>query len=154
MAVASASVGTRTAPWTIAFAMPSRTSTLRPSQALKAKSFLRSDCPLSCALDVVGDKWTMLILRDLIRGKSRYNELLGSDEGIPSNILAARLRHLVEAELVSAVPYQESPRRMEYRLTDAGRALTPVAVGLAQWAVQHIPGTREVPVEVVQRKAR
>jgi DNA-binding HxlR family transcriptional regulator len=115
---------------------------------LKAKSFLRSDCPLACALDIIGDKWTMLILRDLFAGKSRYGDFLGSDEGIPSNVLASRLRHLEEAGLIDAVPYQERPRRLEYRLTRTGGALAPTVISLARWGVEHIPGTHKPRIPV------
>jgi DNA-binding HxlR family transcriptional regulator len=123
--------------------MPKRKSDSESGKKLKAKSFLRSDCPLACALDIIGDKWTMLILRDLFTGKSRYGDFLASGEGIPSNVLATRLRHLEEAGLIDAVPYQERPKRLEYRLTKTGSSLAPTVISLVHWGVDHIPGTRE-----------
>lgn len=128
--------------------MAKRNSQTDARGKLKAKSFLRSDCPLACALDIVGDKWTMLILRDLFAGNSRYGDFLVSGEGIPSNILAARLRHLEEAGLIGATPYQERPRRLEYKLTDTGRSLAPVVIGLARWGLHNIPGTRKPKIPV------
>jgi DNA-binding HxlR family transcriptional regulator len=117
------------------------------ARKLAAKSFRRSDCPLACALDVVGDKWTLLILRDLLFGKTRYSEFLGSGEKIPTNILAARLRHLEERGLIYGKPYQERPRRNEYQLTEAGRSLEPVIQALARWGTNVIPGTRRARAE-------
>ena len=60
----------------------------------------RSDCPLSCTLDLIGDRWSLLIVRDLLFGSSRYGELLNSGEGIPTNILSQRLRHLEQAGII------------------------------------------------------
>lgn len=109
---------------------------------LRAKSFRRSDCPLACTLDIIGDKWSMLILRDLFFGKTRYSDFLNSGENIPTNILAARLKHLEEAGLIAAKPYQQRPRRHEYHLTRAGRSLTQIVLTLARWGAENIPGTR------------
>lgn len=109
---------------------------------LRSKSLKRSDCPLACALDIVGDKWTLLILRDLFFGLSRYKEFLEAGESIPTNILANRLQHLEEAGLIFKTPYQSRPVRYEYRLTETGRSLGPVIRAIVQWSSNHIRGTR------------
>jgi DNA-binding HxlR family transcriptional regulator len=103
----------------------------------------RSPCPVAGALDLVGDRWTLLVLRDLLIGKSRYGQFLASPEGISTNLLADRLQRLEAAGLVIAVPYSEHPVRMDYRLTPAGRALGPVVDALAAWGLAHLPGTRQ-----------
>ena len=109
---------------------------------LRAMSFKRSDCPLACALDVLGDKWTLLIVRDLFLGRSRYGEFLGAGEGIPTNILARRLRHLEAAGLVERRLSPRPRSRHAYRLTRSGRRLGPVLAALLNWSRSQIRGTR------------
>jgi DNA-binding HxlR family transcriptional regulator len=101
----------------------------------------RSTCPVACALDVVGDRWTLLLVRDLLRGKTRYSEFLASAEHIPTNILADRLRRLEREGLLTSAAYSEHPRRLEYRLTEDGRALGLAVNALAKWGLDHFPGT-------------
>ena len=102
----------------------------------------RSACPIACSLDVLGDRWTLLVIRDLLTGKSRYGELLASPEGIPTNILADRLKRLERAGLISSAPYGTHSRRKQYQLTDAGRALAPAIRALRDWGLVQFPGTR------------
>ena len=102
----------------------------------------RSSCPVACALDLAGDKWTLLVVRDLLRGRRTYGELAASPEGIPTNILADRLRRLEEGGLIVAAPYQERPLRYAYALTGRGRGLRDVLSALARWGKRHIRGTR------------
>ena len=102
----------------------------------------RSACPAACALDLAGDKWTLLVVRDLLRGRTTYGELADSPEGIPTNILADRLRKMEEYGLVEAKPYQERPVRYAYSLTPKGRGLSDVLRAVAQWGHRHIPGTK------------
>lgn len=109
---------------------------------LKSRSLRRSDCPVSCALDVIGDKWKLLIIRDLFFGKTRYKEFQESGEGIPSNILADRLQQLEAAGLIGKTPYQARPRRYAYQLTETGKSLAPVLKALSEWAAANIPGTK------------
>ena len=104
----------------------------------------RSPCPVAGALDLLGDRWTLLILRDLLLGKSRYGQFLAAPEGISTNLLADRLQRMEAAGLITAVPYTEHPVRMDYRLTPAGRALSPVVDALAAWGLAHLPGTRQL----------
>ncbi len=102
----------------------------------------RSPCPIACSLDLVGDRWTLLVIRDLFWGKRRYGEFLSSPEGIPTNILAERLARLEAAGLVSSKPYQANPPRQEYHLTAKGRDLDEVLGALVDWGKRHLPGTR------------
>lgn len=111
----------------------------------------RSTCPAACALDVAGDRWTLLVVRDLLRGRDTFGKLADGDEGIPTNILADRLRKMEEAGLIEAEPYQERPLRYRYALTGKGRDLSDVLASLARWGKKHVPGT-VVPKEF--RRAR
>jgi DNA-binding HxlR family transcriptional regulator len=103
---------------------------------------LRSICPVACSLDLIGDRWTLLLIRDLFAGKTRFGELLASPEHIPTNILADRLKRLEHAKLISSAPYNAHPPRFEYRLTAAGRELQPVVDAIATWGLGQFPGTR------------
>ena len=105
------------------------------------KSKQRSACAVASSLDILGDKWSLLVVRDLLHGKSTYGELARSPERIPTNILAERLERLVGAGIVSSVPYQERPVRHTYTLTSKGRALGDVLLAFVRWGKQHIPGT-------------
>ncbi len=102
----------------------------------------RSDCAIACSLDIVGDKWTLLVVRDLMHGRSTFGELLESPERIQTSILADRLKRLQEAGLVSGTPYQERPVRYAYSLTPQGMALGEVLRALLQWGKQNFPGTK------------
>src|SRR4051812_30571499 len=86
----------------------------------------RSRCPVACSLDLLGDRWTLLIIRDLFRGLTRYSEFLDGPEGIPTNILAERLERLKKAEIIKSEPYQQNPPRYAYTLTSKGSDLKPV----------------------------
>jgi DNA-binding HxlR family transcriptional regulator len=110
---------------------------------------LRSPCAVASTLDLVGDKWSLLVIRDLLRGLSTYKELQNSPERIPTNILADRLKRLEEAGLIAKTAYQEHPVRFAYRLTEKGKALREVLGAFARWGKAHIPGTRtlEIPKE-------
>jgi len=105
----------------------------------------RSSCPAACALDLAGDRWTLLVVRDLLRGRSTYGELADSAEGIPTNILADRLRRMEQSGLIRAVPYQRRPVRYSYSLTRKGRSLNDVLAAVARWGHRHIPGTKVMP---------
>jgi DNA-binding HxlR family transcriptional regulator len=107
-----------------------------------AHGFLRSPCAVACTLDLVGDKWSLLVIRDLLRGRVTYGELQKSPEGIPTNILAARLKKLEDVALIAKSAYQKHPVRYAYELTEKGRALSEVLGAFARWGKKHIPGTR------------
>jgi DNA-binding HxlR family transcriptional regulator len=106
------------------------------------RGFARSPCPVACTLDLVGDKWSLLVVRDMLDGSATYSELQNSPEGIPTNILADRLKRLEEAGLVAKSAYQTRPVRYAYELTDKGKALGDVLLALLEWGEAHIPGTR------------
>lgn len=107
-----------------------------------SEGFRRSPCPIANTLDLVGDKWSLLIIRDMLHGKRTYGELLDSPEGIPTNILADRLRRLEEAGIILRTAYQDRPVRYAYTLSAKGRDLGDVLLALVQWGKKHIPGTR------------
>jgi DNA-binding HxlR family transcriptional regulator len=112
----------------------------------------RSACPIANLLDLLGDRWTLLVVRDLLfLGNRRFGQLLSSPEGIPTNILTDRLRRLEERGLVEKVPYQERPPRYEYQLTPKGLDLLPVLKAMAEWSLRHLPGTEAPPTEVVEK---
>lgn len=99
---------------------------------MKAKSFAGMRCSIAGALELIGDRWALLVIRDLSLGLSRYDDLRAST-GIPAATLAARLKHLLASGIVERVRYQERPPRDEYRLTHKGRDLWKVSVALREW---------------------
>ncbi|MGD2056162.1 MAG: helix-turn-helix domain-containing protein [Gammaproteobacteria bacterium] len=101
----------------------------------------RSPCPVACSLDLLGDKWTLLVVRDLLLGKTTYSQFQKSPEGIPTNILAERLRRLQAAGIIERFRYQERPTRYAYHLTRKGRDLGAVLSAMIDWANKYIPGT-------------
>ena len=106
-----------------------------------AKPFTRSACAIANSLDLVGDKWSLLVVRDLLHGKQTYGELADSPERIPTNILADRLKRLEAAGLIVGTPYQQRPIRYAYTLTPKGTTLGDVLLAFVRWGKQHIPGT-------------
>jgi DNA-binding HxlR family transcriptional regulator len=106
---------------------------------------MRSNCAVAATLDIVGDRWTLLIVRDLLFAEEmRFGDFLAAAERIPTNTLTDRLRKLEETGLVSRELYSEHPPRAVYRLTPYGRDLGPVLDALADWGVAHVPGTRRM----------
>ncbi len=95
-------------------------------------------CPAARALDVVGEWWTLLIIRDALRGARRFDDF--KQTGISDNILAARLKRLVEAGILERSRYQGRPDRYEYLLTAKGRALGPVVAALRDWGASWTEG--------------
>ncbi|MGH8980072.1 MAG: winged helix-turn-helix transcriptional regulator [Acidimicrobiales bacterium] len=99
---------------------------------MERKSFAAMHCSVAQCLEVVGEWWTMLIVRDAFWGVRRFEDFT-SRLGISRNVLAQRLAHLVDLGVLAKVPYSEHPPRHEYRLTDKGRALWPVLTAMRQW---------------------
>jgi DNA-binding HxlR family transcriptional regulator len=89
-------------------------------------------CSIAATLAVIGDRWTVLLLRDVFRGVHRFSDLQ-EDLGIARNLLSSRLAKLVAADVLEKIPYQERPVRFEYRLTDKGRDLSPALIALMGW---------------------
>ena len=111
----------------------------------------RSQCPISSALDFVGDKWSLLIIRDIsLFGKHKNKDFQNAGEKIPTNILANRLTSLVKNGLVEKHLYQDKPPRFEYHLTDAGKGLLPVIQSMAVWADSYIDGVSIADFSIVQ----
>ncbi len=94
------------------------------------------DCPIAKTLDVVGDRWTLLIIRDLLRGNHKYQDLLESLQGISTNLLAERLVRLVDEGIVARSSYSEKPPRAAYYLTEQGQQLASVIDALFEWGVK------------------
>jgi len=104
---------------------------------------LRSDCAIAATLDIVGDRWSLLVVRDLLfEGELRYGDLAASAEGMSTNILADRLRKLADAEIIEREQYSERPPRFGYRLTDRGRAFASVLDAMATWGTTYVAGTK------------
>jgi DNA-binding HxlR family transcriptional regulator len=101
---------------------------------------------VSCTLDVLGDRWTLLVVRDLVRGKRRFAELVESPERIPTNILAERLKRLVGLGVVQSRRYSDHPPRLEYQLTAKGEDLRPVLDAMVEWGITHAGGRRPPPL--------
>ena len=102
---------------------------------------MRSPCPIANTLDILGDKWSLLVIRDLFAGKSTYSEFQSSPEHIPTNILADRLKRMIENGIIKKTPYQDNPPRYAYKLKDKGRSLGPVMKELVKWGLNNIVGT-------------
>lgn len=106
----------------------------------------RSRCPVSLTLDVLGDRWSLLVVRDLMRGKHRFAEFLESTEGIPTNTLADRLKRLERDGVIERVRYSEHPPRVDYQLTSKGEDLRPIIRAMVDWGVRHAGGRLPPPV--------
>jgi DNA-binding HxlR family transcriptional regulator len=102
----------------------------------------RSDCPVACTLDLIGDRWTLLVVRDLFLKKTRFDEFLSGPEGIATNILADRLRKLEQMQLVERIASPTHRARASYRLTAKGQSLAPVVCAIRDWGLTYVPGTR------------
>ncbi len=104
----------------------------------KKKVKFRSDCPLSTALDIFGDKWSLLIIRDMVfKGRSTYGDFLEAGEGIATNILADRLAILECFRIISKHKHPESKAKVLYKLTSKGIELIPVLVEIISWSEKH-----------------
>ena len=102
-----------------------------------------NQCPIRFGLGVFGDRWSLLIVRDMrFRGYSRFQEFLGADEGISTNILADRFSRLEAQQIITRRKDPEDGRQVLYALTDKGRDLLPVMLAIFVWAGKHDPETR------------
>jgi DNA-binding HxlR family transcriptional regulator len=105
---------------------------------VKKKPPRRSSCPINISLEIFGDRWSLLIIRDLmLRSYRTYKEFLSSDEGIATNILAERLQRLEAAGIITTTRDAEDGRKVVYRLTEKGIDLAPIIVELVLWSAQH-----------------
>jgi DNA-binding HxlR family transcriptional regulator len=110
------------------------------------------NCSVARTLEVVGERWSLLVLREAFYGVRRFNDLQ-RHLGVPRNVLTARLQTLVEAGLLARVPYREqgARERYEYRLTPAGLDLFPTLIALMAWGDKHLAGSAGGPVAVHHR---
>ena len=109
------------------------------------------DCPIARTLDVIGDRWTLIIIRDLFLGRNRFNEFRQSKPRISPKLLSERLKRLEEQGLVERALLDGYPPRAEYRLTPKGRSLFPVLFAIGTWGFEHLFADEpELRVEVDQ----
>lgn len=125
-------------------AKPKSRATSKPAKSAAR----RSPCPVACALDIFGDRWTLLVIRDLFLGKTRFKDFLASPEGIPTNILTDRLKRLLEYRVVKQVSDSEGSRHLAYQLTDKGTALLPVLKSMKDWGLTWEKGTKAALIPV------
>ena len=114
----------------------------------------RSECPISCSLDVWGDKWSLLIIRDLMISKQcTYGDFLKSDEKIATNILAARLLMLEENGIISKLSHPDSKAKVLYKLTLKGIDLLPLMIEINLWADKYseLPAERKAILEEIKK---
>ncbi|MEU0831805.1 helix-turn-helix domain-containing protein [Streptomyces sp. NPDC005969] len=105
------------------------------------KDYASQQCSIARALEVIGERWTLLVVRDAFFGVRRYSDFL-VHLGIPRAVLATRLQSLIDAGVLEKRRYQQSPPRDEYLLTASGKALWPILRTLGVWGSEHTPGTR------------
>jgi DNA-binding HxlR family transcriptional regulator len=115
----------------------------------KSKSKRRSGCPVSVSLEIFGDTWSLLILRDLmVRGYRKFKEFHNAGEGIATNILSDRLQKLEAAGIIASEPEETDGRSVNYRLTEKGIDLAPAILELLIWGARH--ETTEAPCAVIE----
>jgi DNA-binding HxlR family transcriptional regulator len=108
----------------------------------KERPLRRSDCAVACTLDIIGDRWTLLIVRDLLRGKRYFDDFLRSPEGIATNVLSTRLRALCAQGLVEKTRDPSDRRRYTYGLSGDGRRLVELLGNIAAWGLKYLAGTK------------
>jgi DNA-binding HxlR family transcriptional regulator len=114
----------------------------------------RSDCPISCSLDIWGDKWSLLIIRDLLYAQQcTYGDFLKSEEKIATNILASRLLMLEENKLIIKLEHPESKAKVLYKLTKKGIDLLPILIEISLWAEKYsdIPDDKKLMLKEVKK---
>ena len=100
-------------------------------------------CPIAKTLDVVGDRWTLLIVRDMLLGAAKFKDFLQHQPGMPARILSDRLKKLEAAGIIERQIYSEHPLRAEYHLTRRGEALQPVLLAIGEWGLDEFFDKRE-----------
>jgi len=114
----------------------------------KKEHHLRTGCPIACALDIIGDHWNLLIIRNLMfLGRHEYKDMLAAEEGISSNILTSRLKKLEQAGLIASSPHAKSKRRKLYYLTDKGKGLLPAMLEISRWSDNYLSEWVLIPEE-------
>src|SRR5215468_7732398 len=116
--------------------------TRRNQIAKKTPPPKRSPCPVAFSLDILGDRWTLLVIRDLFFGRTRFKDFAASPEGIPTNILTDRLERLLARGIIEQVPAEDGTKRMAYHLTKKGKALGTVLKAMRDWGLAWDKSTR------------
>jgi DNA-binding HxlR family transcriptional regulator len=116
--------------------------TRRNQIAQKGPAPKRSPCPVAFSLDIFGDRWTLLVIRDLFFGRTRFKEFAASPEGIPTNILTDRLARLLARGIIEQIPAKDGTKRLAYGLTKKGKALGPVLRAMRDWGLAWDKSTR------------
>ncbi len=114
----------------------------KPHSASVSAGRRRSPCPVACSLDIFGDRWTLLVVRDLVLGRTRYKEFASAPEGIPTNILADRLDRLVGHRIIRKTPIAPGSKQFGYELTKKGEALKPILRTIRDWGLKWEQGTK------------
>jgi len=110
----------------------------------------RSHCPIGITLDLIGDRWTLLIVRDLMfREFHEFREFLEAGEGIASNILSDRLKKLTAHQLIESIPHPSNKSKKLYYLTDRGTSLMPMMIEIVFWGIDHAADT-QVPPHILE----
>ncbi len=117
-----------------------------------SKRYPRSGCPIATTADLVGDRWTLVIVRDMLNGKKRFAEFMDAPERITSSILTDRLAFMAGIGLIEHRSYQQRPIRFEYTLTKKGRGLLPVLQEVSRWANRFMPETWTPPPSFMNRR--
>jgi DNA-binding HxlR family transcriptional regulator len=108
-------------------------------------------CPIAASLELVGERWALLIVRELGLGQTRFSDIVRCT-GAPRDRVSDRLRKLEEAGVITRVAYQSTPERFDYHLTEAGRGLLPVLEGLLAWGLRHVVD-RDDPLRTTYRQS-
>ncbi len=115
----------------------------KPTRSRKPDSAARrSPCPVACSLDILGDRWSLLVIRDLLLGRTRFKDFSASPEGIPTNILSERLVRLQQHEIIAQIPAADGTKHRAYQLTPKGKALGPMLKEMRDWGLKWEKGTR------------
>lgn len=112
------------------------------------RAFADLNCSIAKPLSILGERWALLVIRDISLGRRRFDEIQGS-LGIATNVLSQRLATLTDEEILERRPYSEHPGRFEYRLTEKGRDLTPVLWALLRWGDKWTAGEAGPPLELI-----
>lgn len=115
------------------------------------QAFADLNCSIARPLSFLGERWSILVVRDLFLGRRRFDEIQES-LGVATNVLSRRLATLVDEGIVERRPYSEHPERFEYRLTDKGRDLQPVLLALLRWGDRYTTGEAGAPLETVHEE--
>ena len=102
----------------------------------------RSPCPVACTLDIIGDRWTLLVIRDLMLGRSRFKEFLASPEQIPTNLLSERLNRLQAAGIIEQCESADGTKYQSYKLTASGEDLKTILSATRDWGLRWQKGTK------------